>query len=323
MRVSDPIVSIIICTANREADLRQTLAALSLLPVPDDLPTELVVADNGSTDGTAALVQEYERAGGMANMAVRHVLVPRRGKGYAYNAGMDAARGRVFLFTDDDVRPSTNWIAGMCRPILQERADGVTGRVSFPAHLERSWMEPMHRTLMASTDETDAEDPAALIGASMAFGRYVREKVPAFDLELGPGALGFADETLFSYQLKEAGYRLATAYETEVEHHFDPSRLTREAFLRRAAGQGRCDGYVSYHWRHETLSNARKYILRQSLRLRYWRFRRRAAYRPEQGPPQWEMIILYYIALHQQYLIEQRRPRNYDKHGLVKRSGVR
>ncbi len=308
-------VSIIICTRNRAEDLRQTLTALSQICVPEDLPTELVIADNGSTDGTADLVRNYH----LPNMTIRYVHEPRPGKGYVYNRGMAEATGEVFLLTDDDVRPAENWIAAMCRPILEGRAEAVFGKVVLPDHLNPAWTEPMHRTLLASTEETNLADPDALVGANMAFSRKVLELVPAFDTELGPGAIGFGDETLFSYQLKEAGYKIVAAPETQVEHHFDSARLTRDSFLSRAAGQGRSDAYITYHWRHEPLPKARFEIVRQSLRLRYWRFKCRANYKPAQGPPVWEMIMVYYIALNKQFLAEQRRPRKYDRHGLVKR----
>ena len=48
-----------------------------------------------------------------------------------------------------------------------------------------------------------------LTGANMAFARRVLDKVPGFDRELGPGGLGFCDDTLFSLQLRTAGFRLA------------------------------------------------------------------------------------------------------------------
>ena len=63
----------------------------------------------------------------------------------------------------------------------------------------------------------------------MAFARRVLEKVPAFDLELGAGPRGLlATETLFSRQLRTAGFRLLAAGEdSTVEHHCGEHRLTR------------------------------------------------------------------------------------------------
>ena len=90
--MSSPLeVSIIICTRSRAEDLRQTLAALAGLCVPDDMPCELLIVDNGSTDDTAQVVQDCA----ISTMPVRYVYEKTPGKGYAYNAGLVAAQGRA------------------------------------------------------------------------------------------------------------------------------------------------------------------------------------------------------------------------------------
>ena len=323
--------SIIICTANRAEHLRQTLESLACVHVPTELLTEVIVVDNGSTDGTAELVQGYS----LPNMPVRYLHEPRRGQCYARISGMTASKGAIVIFTDDDLRFPVNWIAGMCRPILEGRADAVIGGVRIASHLVRDWQGPQHLAWLAESVAPSPASPAdnhntsnnanvvdlpAMIGANMAFGRHVLEKVPAFDVELGPGALGFYDDTLFSHQLREAGYTLLPAYETAVEHHFDPERLSRAAFKRRALAQGRSEAYVVYHWRHEPVANAERGLRRLRLLLPLRRLRRRG-YLSAEGMAAWEMEHLRDIGFHQQYLIEQQRPRAYDRHGLIKRIG--
>src|SRR5437867_8269245 len=56
---------------------------------------EVVVADDGSTDGTAASIVESER--------VRVLRLPHRGKGAAVRAGMAATTGEISGFTDADL----------------------------------------------------------------------------------------------------------------------------------------------------------------------------------------------------------------------------
>ena len=113
-------VSIIICTANRAEHLRQTLESLAGVCIPAELPTEVVVVDNNSTYGTAALAQGYT----LPNMPVRYVLEPHRGQCYARNAGIAASEAEIVVFTDDDLRFPPGWIESLCRPLLGRKRRG-------------------------------------------------------------------------------------------------------------------------------------------------------------------------------------------------------
>ncbi len=315
---SAPEVSILICTRNRADDLRQTLAAMAGLCVPEEMPAELVVVDNASTDDTRQVLEECR----MPHMPVRYVRADAPGKGHAYNAGLAASEGRVLLFTDDDVRPPPDWIAGMCGPILRGEADAVAGGVRLAPHLALDWLTAIHRGRLAETGvPKTADPPKRMTGANMAFGRHVLARVPAFDTELGPGALGFADETLFSRQLLAAGYRLASAYDVPVVHHFDPSRLNYASLLQMAQGHERSNAYVAWHWEHQNYKAVHARILLRQIRLAFLRRTRRSEMQGS-APPPWEANHLEVIAFFRQFLIERRRPRLYEKHGLVKHAPV-
>lgn len=307
-------VTIAICTYNRCDSLRQTMEWLARVRVPEGLRCRLMVVDNASTDGTAELLRSYE----LPNMSVHHVYEPRRGQCYARNTAVTSSNTGIILFTDDDVCPPPNWLEGMCAPIAAGKADAVVGGVKIAEHLERPWMKRLQRMWLASTDVYDAGKPLNMVGANMAFSREVLAKVPGFDTELGPGALGFEDETLFSRQLKEAGYHFVSAFETTVEHHFDQSRLLRTSFLDAARKKGRSQAYVWHHWQHRTISFPRRRLAGVLLRLAKWRAMRRRECSAVEGMPEWEMTLLTDLYFYKQYLIERKRPRNYDKHGLVK-----
>ena len=309
-------ISVIICTSNRASDLRQTLSSLADVCVPGEMPTELIVVDNASTDDTAEVVKSCC----LPNMSVRYIHEPRQGKGYAYNTGLAAAGGEIIILTDDDVRPPNNWLEGMVRPILDGRADLVAGGVTIAKHLQREWMKPSHKDLLASTENFDTLHPVGALGANMAFSRDVLTKIPAFDVELGPGALGFCDDNLFSNQAKHAGYVIASAFHASVEHHFDPARLTHASWLKRAVKQGQSGAYLAHHWEHQEIPDVRLRIIKRSLRLLQSRWLYQSECRIQEGIPVWEMDIVGSLAFYKQFLIERQKPRNYEKHGLVKRS---
>jgi glycosyltransferase involved in cell wall biosynthesis len=99
-------VSVAICTWNRERLLERTLAGLVSLRVPPELDWELLVVDNGSSDGTTAVLAKYA-----ARLPLRAIVEPERGLSRARNRALDEARGRLVLWTDDDVRVDSAWLS--------------------------------------------------------------------------------------------------------------------------------------------------------------------------------------------------------------------
>jgi glycosyltransferase involved in cell wall biosynthesis len=311
-------VTVAICTQNHRESLRQTLATLARAHVPEGLDCELLVVDNASTDGTAEMVRSHAP---VPRMTLRYASEPRRGAAHARNTAVAEARGEIVLFIDDDVRPYPDWLEKICAPIVEGRAHAVVGGVKLAPHLERPWMTPRHRAWMASTETLDAEDPPAIISANAALSKEVFRRVPCFDTELGPGRLGFWEDSLFSFQLKEAGYRIAAAFDAVAEHHFDESRLSRSSFLDRARKEGRSWAYVAHHWEHREVAAPRRLMTKSALYLA----KRRALERPgrhhPEGLPEWEMDAVVQIYFQRQYLAERARPRNYERRGLVKLGG--
>ena len=311
--LQSPSVSIVICTRNRAENLSQTLESLRLIDVPAAMNCELIVVDNGSTDSTKQVARNFELPG----MEMKYIFEPKAGQVRARNTGLDNSMGDVILFTDDDVQPPRHWIAGMSAPILADEADAVAGGVRLAPHLLRPWMTPLHRAMLASTESLDPNNLEQLVGANMAFSRRVLSRVPRFDAELGPGALGFYDDTLFALQLREAGSRLAAALDVEVEHHPQSSRLLHQNYRDMATKLGRSMGYVSHHWRHETKSYVYHQLLSSYLRLKLLGSGRRKNHNSE-GIDLEELQHLLRFHSHLYYLQARKAPPNYKKRGLVK-----
>jgi glycosyltransferase involved in cell wall biosynthesis len=223
----DFTVSIIVCTRNRADSLGPTLESIGRTIVPPGWNVELLVVDNGSTDSTATTVGAMT----LPDLPIRYIWEPRKGKGYAYNTGMGAALGQVFLFTDDDVRVPVNWIEGMCRPIVDGEADAVQGGIRPAPHLERPWLTGMLRVWLAAVEDPACPPEGLLVGANMSFHRSALDVIGGFDPRLGPGAAGFYEETVFAWALRQAGKRISYQPGVSVEHHFDPDRLNLGSFI--------------------------------------------------------------------------------------------
>jgi glycosyltransferase involved in cell wall biosynthesis len=98
--MGEPFVSVIVPTHNRAAWLRQTLASLEGQSFPIDC-YEVIVVDNGSTDGTAALLDNLS-----TSYSLHHLYLPKEASfeaSAARNAGIRASRGNILLFIDSDI----------------------------------------------------------------------------------------------------------------------------------------------------------------------------------------------------------------------------
>ena len=247
-----------------------------------------------------------------------YVLDPGGRKSALLNSGLTQVRGDIVILTDDDVRPTPGWLHELTKPITAGTLDAVSGRVTIAPHLQRSWMKPVHLAWLAATDYLDPTSPGAAVGANMAFARRVLDRVPAFDPELRPGRLGLWEDTLFSMQLVKAGYRLGMATAAHVEHHFEPSRLNRAAFVSRARSEGRSSAYVAWHWRHEFRSPPFWRLGKWHLHLLAKRATRWSDWHQPEGMAEWEINLITGIEFEQHFRAESRRKRVYQKFALAK-----
>ena len=307
-------VTVIVFTFNRAQKLGETLAKLAMVRVPEGFEPEFIVIDNASTDDTREVVNAYSKS----PLRARYICEPVRGVANSRNRALAWARGEVIVFLDDDAHPNVSWLEHLCAPILSGSAHAVAGKIVIPAYLLRPWMTPLHRAYLGSTELLDSHNVQGLISANMAFSPSILMKVPAFDTELGPGRLGFWEDSLFSFQVKAAGYKMVAAFDAIVEHHFDPSRLLRTSFSDRASREGRCRGYVAHHWQHLALTSVRRRAWILTARLLKRRITRIKECVQREGLATWEMEMIEQLHFFRQYSAERRRPRAYSLHGLVK-----
>jgi glycosyltransferase involved in cell wall biosynthesis len=117
----DTLVSIIVPVFNEAATV--TAVVERLLTINFSVPREILVINDGSTDGTRAALERMT-----PNAAVQIVHIERnRGKGYAVRQGFVRARGSVIAIQDADLELDPAQLPDLVGPVLRGEAEVVYG----------------------------------------------------------------------------------------------------------------------------------------------------------------------------------------------------
>jgi glucosyl-dolichyl phosphate glucuronosyltransferase len=233
-----PYISVAIATKNRVGLLSETLFGLMAQRWPRDR-FEIIVADNGSTDSTRAVVERAARIG-LPRICYRYV--PEPGKSRALNVALSVCLGTIIALTDDDVTPDPDWLAQLAGAFTETNADFVAGRIlpkweSAPP----VWLSPRMYGALAIPD--NGTEPATLdgvsssimpIGANMAVRHAALTRVGGFRTDLGKleGTLRTGEDHEFYLRLLAAGF-IGTYEPTAIVHHFVPDARLRPEYFRK------------------------------------------------------------------------------------------
>jgi glycosyltransferase involved in cell wall biosynthesis len=160
---------------NEARTIDEVLRKVAAVPVEK----EIIVVDDGSTDGTREILQKWEGRDG-----VRVFLHDRnRGKGKALATAIAQAKGEILLIQDADLEYDPGDYLAMLRPIESGRADVVFGsrfRGSAENRVQNFWHTVGNRTLtLISNVVTDLN----LTDMATCYKVFHRRVVPALDLQ--------------------------------------------------------------------------------------------------------------------------------------------
>jgi cellulose synthase/poly-beta-1,6-N-acetylglucosamine synthase-like glycosyltransferase len=115
-----PAVTMVIAAHNEAASIGAKLENVLSLDYPDGR-LEVVIASDGSDDGTDEIVRGY------ANRGVRLLSLAREGKAAALNAAVAAAGGEVLVFSDANSMYAPDALRALVRPFADPLVGGVAG----------------------------------------------------------------------------------------------------------------------------------------------------------------------------------------------------
>jgi glycosyltransferase involved in cell wall biosynthesis len=236
-----PRASVVICAYNAERTMRECLESLTALRYPN---FEVIVVDDGSTDGTRAIAEGYPQ--------FRLISHENRGLSVARNEGILAATGEIVAFTDSDCAVDPDWLTFLVHRLVSEGFAAVGGPNLPPP--EEEWIpevvarSPGGPTHVLLTDWEAEHVP----GCNMAFWRERLLEVGLFD----PIYRSAGDDVDICWRLQNAGYKIGFAAAALVWHR---RRCTVSAYLAQQRGYGRAESllYFKHPYRFNFLGHSR------------------------------------------------------------------
>jgi GT2 family glycosyltransferase len=201
-----PALSVVVPTCNRADYLEVTLA--SLATQAEDVPYEVIVVDDGSTDATAELVAGADAA------YLRHER--SRGPNAARNTGIEAAGAPLIALIDDDVRIPPGWVAAMVAGAEHhEWAEAIGGpiRASLEGPAPHSCGRESAPITTLDLGPRDRETDFVW-SANMAVRRAAIERIGAFDEQIPI----YGDEEEWLIRLHANDGRVAYVADAWLEH---------------------------------------------------------------------------------------------------------
>ncbi|MBS1302741.1 glycosyltransferase [Loktanella sp. SALINAS62] len=216
MGVSELDISIIICTCDRPMPLMRCLKSIAnAMNETPGLTVEIVVVENGSSDGLRLDEMGVRQAGGSC---VRLIQLPSGGLAQARNEGMRMARGRIFVFTDDDCIMDRNYLRDLSKHDCEASGDMfIGGRVKLAdaTDLEFTIKNVPERELF----EVHIHPGGFLQGCNLAIARDTAKKIGEFDTRFGAGSpLKAGEDTDYMIRAHIAGMRIEYVPDMSIYH---------------------------------------------------------------------------------------------------------
>ena len=228
-----PTVSVVVCSHNGAATIRQCCGGLRRLLYPN---FEVVIINDGSTDNTPAIVEEFPE--------FRLVTVPNGGLSRARNLGMELARGEIIVYLDDDAWPDPHWLHYLAWAFMNGD-DAAVGGPNIPPAEDGPIAEcvahaPGGPCPVLLTDRSAEHVP----GCNMAFRRDRLAAVGGFD----PQFRIAGDDVDVCWKLLERDWTIGYHAGAMVWHH---RRRSLRTYLRQQTNYGRAEALLERKWPHK------------------------------------------------------------------------
>jgi len=227
-------VTVAICTWNRAEPLRETLEQFTRLELDSRVTWELIVVNNNSTDHTDAVVESFAD-----RLPIRLPQDVEPGQSRARTLAIQAARGRIIAWTDDDVLVEPNWLTALLAAFAEFDAEWVFGPslAKWPG-FRPSWYSDRFANLFAQLDYgpspfvvTNYEQ--SFFGLNHAGTRDAHMRLGGYRTEFGFKGTGggVGEDVDMFYRALAAGMKIVYT-PAALLHHVIPEARTRKRYHR-------------------------------------------------------------------------------------------
>lgn len=249
------MLSVIIPTRNRAALLRMALQSLVAQTVPAQR-FEVLVVDNGSTDSTRLVVEEFQ----CQPWDLRYFFDATPGLHVGRHRGLKEARGEVLVYADDDIEATPTWLAAIEECFRSPDVAMVGGNnypkfeLPPPAWLTRLWQKPAYDgraisplSVLELAPGQRPFSPFCVWGCNFSIRKQVLLAAGGFHPDGMPEEqIRFRGdgETHVSAHVARSGLTCLFDSRASVYHAVTRARMTVEYFRKRAFNQGISDSYT-------------------------------------------------------------------------------
>ncbi|MCH8495051.1 MAG: glycosyltransferase [Balneolales bacterium] len=247
-------ITVAICTYNRSAYLRDTLACLGIQQT-DLAKFDVLVVNNNCTDDTDDIIKQAQAD--YPALQLGSVQEKQQGLSHARNRALNDSRGEYVLFIDDDVYIEDDFIESWTQFVESGKVDAAGGPISVHFDDGKPRWFPMILAQMLGRHK--AQKPHYVYpkgafphGGNMIFKRDIALAI-GFNTSIGRtgNQLSAGEEKDFFRRLQSRKVTIRHNPDASLKHRIGGERLTKDYFVRQARGIGHGDahsGVSSFIW---------------------------------------------------------------------------
>jgi len=222
-RRGSAVITLILPAYNEARRLPASLARCADFFLARAVAAEVIVCDDGSTDGTGAAFARTVESLPRSHLRYRYLELPHRGKGAAVRAGVAAAAGDPVIFLDADLTVPIEILDHFTAALADGADIAIASRYVRGSVVDRPWW----RTLMGQVFRACVHAVVPIDVQDTQCGGKLYTAEAARDLFARSTLDGFAFDAEILYLARRRGYRV-----TEVPFELHQEGATTVAFLR-------------------------------------------------------------------------------------------